>query len=112
MHKDQALQTPWDLAYISLEATHQELSREANHYRFIPDKKSELMRPGALMPGAQEHMSEIQEVEQAMQRELFYRYVIRYWRKFHILLALLTLALTLWHLIYAGQLLLPVLLHR
>ena len=46
------------------------------------------------MPGAQEHISELQEVEQAMQRELFYRYVIRYWRKFHILLALLTLALT------------------
>jgi hypothetical protein len=112
MHKDQALQTPWDLAYISLEATPQELSREANHYRFIPDKKSELTRPGAFMPGAQEHISELQEVEQAMQRELFYRYIIRYWRKFHILLALLTLALTLWHLIYAAQLLLPVLLHR
>jgi hypothetical protein len=112
IHKDQALQTPWDLAYISLEATPQELSLEANHYRFIPDKKSELLRPGALMPGAQEHISELQEVEQAMQRELFYRYVIPYWRKFHILLALLTLALTLWHLIYAGQLLLPVLLHR
>ena len=112
IHKDQALQTPWDLAYISLEATPQELGLEANHYRFIPDKKSELVRPGALMPGAQEHISELQKVEQAMQRELFYRYVIRYWRKFHILLALLTLALTLWHLIYAGQLLLPVLLHR
>jgi len=112
IHKDQALQTPWDLAYISLDATSQELSLEANHYRFIPDKKSELERPGALMPGAQEHISELQKVEQAMQRELFYRYVIRYWRKFHILLALLTFALTLWHLIYAGQLLLPVLLHR
>jgi hypothetical protein len=112
IHKDQALQTPWDLAYISLEATPQELSLEANHYRFIPDKKSELARPGALMPGAQEHISELQEVEQAMQRELFYRYIIRYWRKFHIALALLTLALTLWHLIYAGQLLLPLFLHR
>jgi hypothetical protein len=112
MYKDQALQTPWDLAYISLEATPQELSREANHYRFIPDKKSELMRPGALMPGAQEHISELQEVEQAMQREQFYRYIIRYWRKFHILLALLTLALTLWHLVYAAQLLIPVFLHR
>ncbi len=112
IHKDQALQTPWDLAYFSLEATPQELGLEANHYRFIPDKKSELLRPGALMPGAQEHISELREVEQAMQRELFYRYVIRYWRKFHIVLALLTLALTLWHLIYAGQLLLPVLLHR
>jgi hypothetical protein len=112
MHKDQALQTPWDLAYISLEATPQELSLEANHYRFIPDKKSKLVRPGALMPGAHEHMSELQKVEQAMQRELFYRYIIRYWRKFHILLALLTLALTLWHITYAGQLLLPVFLHR
>jgi uncharacterized membrane protein YdcZ (DUF606 family) len=112
IHKDQALQTPWDLAYISLEATPQELSLEANHYRFIPDKKSELVRPGALMPGAQEQISELQEVERAMQRELFYRYVIRYWRKFHILLALLTLALTLWHLVYAAQLLLPALLHR
>jgi hypothetical protein len=112
IHKDQALQTPWDLAYISLEATPQELSLEANHYRFIPDKKSELVRPGAFMPGAQEQISELQEVERAMQRELFYRYVIRYWRKFHILLALLTLALTLWHLVYAAQLLLPVLLHR
>jgi hypothetical protein len=112
MHKDQALQTPWDLAYISLEATPQELSLEANHYRFIPDKKSELMRPGAFMPGAQEHMSELQKVEKAMQRELFYRYIIRYWRKFHVLLALLTLALTLWHIIYAGQLLVPVFLHR
>jgi hypothetical protein len=112
MQKDQALQTPWDLAYISLEATPQELSLEANHYRFVPDRKSELVRPGALMPGAQEHISELNEVEQAMQRELFYRYVIRYWRKFHILLTLLTLALTIWHLVYAGQLLLPVLLHR
>ena len=112
IHKDQALQTPWDLAYISLEATPQELSLEANQYRFVPDKKSELMRPGALLPGAQAHISELHEVEQAMQRELFYRYVIRYWRKFHILLALLTLALTIWHLVYAGQLLLPVLMHR
>jgi len=112
IHKDQALQTPWDLAYISLEATPQELSLEANHYRFVPDRKSELARPGALMPGAQEHISELQEVERAMQRELFYRYIILYWRKFHIALALLTLALTIWHLVYAGQLLIPVLLHR
>ena len=112
IHKDQALQTPWDLAYVSLEATPQELSLEANHYRFVPDRKSELARPGALMPGAQEHISELQEVERAMQRELFYRYVIRYWRKFHIALTLLTLALTIWHLVYAGQLLIPVLLHR
>jgi hypothetical protein len=110
--EDQPLQTPWDLAYISLEATPQELSREAGHFRLVPDKKSELVRPGALMPGAQEHISELQEVESAMQREQYYRYIIRYWRKFHILLALVTLALTVWHLVYAAQLLLPTLLHR
>ncbi len=110
-YKDQPLHTPWDLAYISLEATPQELSREAGQYRFIPDKKSELARPGALMPGAQEHIYELQEVERAMQREQFYRYVIRYWRKFHIALALLTLGLTIWHLIYAAQLLLPTIMH-
>jgi len=105
------LHTPWDLAYISLEATPQELNREEGHYRFIPDKKSELMRPGAFMPGAQEHINELQEVERAMQREQFYRYIIRYWRVFHVILALLTLALTLWHLIYAAQLLLPTFPH-
>jgi hypothetical protein len=111
-YRDQPLHTPWDLAYISLEATPQELSREAGQYRFVPDKKSELTRPGALMPGAREHIAELQEVEQAMQRESFYRYVIRYWRKLHILLVLVTLGLTLWHLIYAAQLLLPTLIHR
>jgi hypothetical protein len=111
-YKNQPLHTPWDLAYISLEATPQELSREAGQYRFVPDRKSELERPGALMPGAQEHISELREVERAMQREQFYRYMIRYWRRFHVLLVFLTLGLILWHLIYAAQLLLPMLLHR
>lgn len=111
-YKSQSLHTPWDLAYISLEATPQELSRDASQYRFVPDKKSNLTRPGALMPGAQEHMSELQEVVQAMQREQFYRYIIRYWRKLHVMLALLTIGLTIWHLVFAAQLLLPVLLHR
>jgi hypothetical protein len=110
-YKEQRLHTPWDLAYISLDATPQELSREAGHYRFIPDKKSELARPGAFMPGAQEQISELRTVERAMQREQFYRYIIRYWRKFHVALALLTLGLTIWHIIYALQLLLPTLMH-
>jgi hypothetical protein len=111
-YKDQPLHTPWDLAYISLEATPQELSREAGQYRFVPDRKSELARPGALMPGAQEHISELGEVERAMQREQFYRYMIRYWRRFHVLLMLLTLGLTLWHLIFAAELLIPTFLHK
>lgn len=107
----QALHTPWDLAYISLEATPQELSVDAPQYRFIPDRKSNLTRPGALLPGAQEQISELERVRQAMQREQFYRYVIRYWRIFHVALALLTIGLTVWHLVYAAQLLLPTLLH-
>ncbi len=111
-YHNQPLHTPWDLAYISLEATPQELSREAGQYRFVPDKKSELTRPGALMPGAREHIAELQEVEQAMQRESFYRYVILYWRKLHVLLVFVTLGLILWHLIYAALLLLPTLIKR
>ncbi|MGH2494877.1 MAG: hypothetical protein ACRDIV_09250 [Ktedonobacteraceae bacterium] len=111
-YRNQPLHTPWDLAYISLEATPQELGREAGQYRFVPDKKSELVRPGALMPGAREHIAELQEVEKAMQRESFYRYVIRYWRKLHILLVFVTLGLTLWHIIFAAQLLLPTIIHK
>ncbi len=111
-YQNQPLHTPWDLAYISLEATPQELSREAGQYRFIPDKKSELTRPGALLPGAQEHISELREVERAMQREQFYRYIIRYWRRVHVALVIVTLGLTIWHIVYAAELLIPVLLHR
>ncbi|HZU67663.1 MAG TPA: hypothetical protein VFA09_10335 [Ktedonobacteraceae bacterium] len=110
--KEQRLHTPWDLAYISLDATPQEINRQSGHYRFVPDKKSELTRPGALMPGAQEQIAELRVVERAMKREQFYRYVIRYWRKFHIALALLTIGLMIWHIVYALQLLLPALIHK
>ena len=47
-----------------------------------------------------------------MRREAFYRSVIRSWRVLHIALALLTLGLTIWHLVYALQLLLPGMLLR
>jgi hypothetical protein len=109
--RDQSLHAPWDLAYISLDATPQELGREAGQFRFIPDKKSEFLRPGALMPGTQEQLRELTEVQQAMRRELFYRYVTRYWRTLHIALALLTLGLLTWHIVYALQLLLPAMQH-
>jgi hypothetical protein len=109
--KAKVLPTSWDLAYISLEATPQEVSREAQQYRFVPDKQSALTRPGALIPGAQAHISALKEVQRALQREQFYRYVIRYWRIFHISLALLTIGLTIWHIIYALELLIPVLMH-
>jgi hypothetical protein len=107
-----SLNTPWDLAYISLEETPQEINLDARQYRLVPDKKSVLTRPGALLPGAQEQIAAMAEVERALQREQFYRYVIRYWRIFHVVLALLTVGLTLWHIEYALQLLIPTLLQH
>ena len=97
----------WDLAYISLEETPQELSRNEQHYRFVPDRKSALVQPGALIPGAQAQLAAIEEVQQALQREQFFRYIIRYWRILHICIALATLGLTLWHIEYAVTLWLP-----
>lgn len=105
--KEYPLHTSWDLAYISLEETPQELSRDAQHYRFVPDKKSPLTGPEALIPGAQEHISALHSVQQALQREQIYRYIIRYWRIFHIALVLLTIGLTLWHIEYAASLWIP-----
>ncbi|MBV9230945.1 MAG: hypothetical protein JOZ18_16665 [Chloroflexi bacterium] len=102
----QALQTPWDLAYISIDETPQEIGREAQ-YRFVPDRKSPLARPGALYPGAQEHISALEEVQHALKQEAFFRYVIRYWRMFHITLAVVTVAVTLWHIEYALSLVIP-----
>jgi hypothetical protein len=107
-----ALPTSWDLAYISLAETPQEIERNAAHYRFVPNPKSPLSEPKALIPGLQEHMEELHSVQQALQRERFYRAVIRYWRVFHICLALLTIGLTLWHLEFASTILIPIWFHH
>jgi hypothetical protein len=109
--RDKTLHTPWDLAYISLEPTPEELSRENSQLRFVSDKKSDFLRPGALLPGTAEEIDELEVVREAMRRELFYRYVTRYWRRFHILLALVTLGLLIWHIVYALQLMLVPMLH-
>ena len=110
--KEYPLHTSWDLAYISLEETPQELSRDAQHYRFVPDKKSALAQPEALIPGAKEHVSALHHVQQALQREQVYRYMIRYWRIFHIALMVVTVGLTLWHIEYAASLWIPAWLHH
>jgi hypothetical protein len=109
--RGQTLHSPWDLAYLTLQETPQEVSRYERGYRLIPDPRSPLSQPGALMPGAQEQMVAMQEVQQALRREQFYRYVIRYWRIFHVLLALVTAGLVLWHLEYAASLMIPVYFH-
>ena len=107
----QSLHVPWDLAYISLEPTQQELDRDAPHYRFIPDKKSALNSPGTLMPGTDEHVAELQAIHSAMQREQLYRYILRYWRVLHICLALISVGLVIWHIIFACTLLFPRFMH-
>lgn len=108
----QPLMTSWDMAYISLDETPQELSRTESHYRFVPDKHSTLTQPGALLPGAQAHIAALADAQKALRREKCYRYIIRYWRVLHVGLALLTIGLTTWHIVYAAQLLLPVILHK
>ena len=107
----QSLHVPWDLAYISLEPTQEELDRNAPHYRFVPDKKSTFNRPGTLMPGTDAHIAELQAIHHAMQREQLYRYIIRYWRIVHICLAFITIGLVIWHIIFACTVLFPQFMH-
>jgi len=95
---------PWDIAYISLDMDLRKVSREATGGGAGAINRAPTS--GALMAGAQEQVSVLQEIQRAMEREQSYRYVIRYWRLLHIFLALLTLALTIWHILYALQLLL------
>lgn len=57
----------------------------------------------------QDNIQAIKEVQQVFQQELFLRYVIRYWRVFHIVLAVVTVGLTLWHIEYALSLVIPAL---
>lgn len=106
-----ALPTSWDLAYISLAETPQKIERDTEHARLVPDPKSSLAEPSALVPGLQEHMAELQIVQQALQRERFYRAIIRYWRVVHICLVLLTIGLTLWHLEFAVTIMIPTYFH-
>ena len=105
------LPSSWDIAYISLAETPQEV-QNMPHYRFVPDRKSPLNDPKALIPGLNDHVDELESVQQAMKREQFYRALIRYWRVFHVGLVVVTIGLTLWHLEYAAQLIIPVLLHH
>lgn len=84
------LQPEWDMAYIPLEQMPQEVDRYDGQYR-------------------QEHIRAIKEVQQAFQQEMFLRYAIRYWRIFHIVLAVVTVGLTLWHIEYALSLIIPTL---
>ncbi len=109
--KSLAIPSSWDLAYFSIDETPQEINKQTAQYRFVPDRKSELARPATFLPGTEEHLEALQNVQQALQLEQCYRYIIRYWRILHVLLAFTTIGLTIWHLVYAAQLLIPTFLH-
>ena len=61
-------------------------------------------QPSIVMASANKYLAEIQRVQHAMQREQFYRALILYWRRLHLLLAIITIALIIWHLVYVVQL--------
>lgn len=88
------------------------LQIEEDIYNFMSNKHGIAVHPGRLMNQAKQHVAEIHTVERVMQREQFYRYVIRYWRVLHVALALLTTGLITWHLVYVGELLLHTFMHH
>ena len=92
---------PMDLAYTSLEKLPQQLNNVRGNHTFL----SSFEHP--VVPDGQEQLATLLAVQQAMRRERFYRSVIRSWRRVHLALAFLTLGLTIWHIVYALQLLLP-----
>jgi len=65
----------------------------------------------SVMARARQQVLEIQQVQKGLQRELCYRSIIVYWRILHLCLAVLTIGLIIWHLVYVAQLLLPGMLH-
>ena len=102
----QPLSMPWDLAFLDSGISPGEIIREEDIRNFMSNKHEIPVQSGKLMIQAKQQVAEIRKGERAMQREQFYRYVIRYWRRFHVGLALLTLGLIIWHLMYVGELIL------
>ena len=64
-----------------------------------------------VMARARQQVAAIQRTQRAMQRELCYRYILLYWRLLHLCLAVGTIGLIIWHLIYVAQLMLPEVSH-
>jgi hypothetical protein len=107
---EKKVNTPWDLAYMPLEKAPQERSRQERGDGFF--SHAEYACPahrGA--PRVPELITALREVERAMRRERFYRSVIRSWRRLHIALAFLTLALTGWHVVYGMRFLYILFVH-
>jgi len=91
----------WDMAYVTRD--NQRPGRDNRQYRDARDS------PDLLYLGAQEHTAAMEQVQRTFKQETFLRGIIRFWRTFHILLAILTVGLTLWHIEYALSLVIPAL---
>jgi len=110
LRSEKKANTPWDLAYMPLEKAPQERSRQGRHDGFFSHAEDTCTsQRGA--PRVQEQMATLQEVERAMRREQFYRSVIRSWRRLHVALTFLTLALTGWHVVYGMRFLYLLFVH-
>jgi hypothetical protein len=97
---------PWDMAFIAPDSKPGSIISEEDIRNFMSNKHEVPKQTSMQSHQARQHIAEIHKGEQALQREQFYRYIIHYWRLLHIALALLTIGLIIWHLVYVGQLLL------
>lgn len=100
------------MAFLAPANTRGESIGEEDICNFMSSNHIVPVQAGLLMSQARQHLAEIRKTAQALQREQFYRYLIHYWRIFHVVLALLTVGLILWHLVYVGQLLMNAYMHR
>lgn len=105
--RQKAFPSTWDMGYISLEKMPQQGRRLPGQSRVLSDWKREPASAGPLSLQGQVSLAALEEVQQAFKRERFFRSVIRSWRVFHITLAVVTVALTLWHIEYALSLIIP-----
>ncbi len=103
---------PWDMAFLTPANTRGKNIGEEDIRNFMSSNHIVPVQAGLLMSQARQHLAEIRKTAQALEREQFYRYLIHYWRLFHVLLALLTVGLIIWHLVYVGQLLTNAFMHR
>ncbi|HLZ81112.1 MAG TPA: hypothetical protein VKP04_05715 [Ktedonobacteraceae bacterium] len=103
---------PWDMAFIAPGSKPGSIINEEDIRNFMSNKHEEPVQTSILSHQALQHIAEIRKGEQALLREQFYRYLIHYWRILHIVLALLTIGLIIWHLFYVGQLLLNAFTHH
>jgi hypothetical protein len=112
-HADrQPASMPWDMAFIASDSVPGSSISEEDIRIFMSNKHGAPMKAGILSSQARQQIAEIRKAERALQREQFYRFIIHYWRVFHIALALLTAGMIIWHLVYVGQLLLKAYMHH